>query len=844
MKLKIIKNKKAYFFSLDALIALIIIVGVVMFFKPHASQKAPEMHMQEDIITVLSSVKISEIDNAYAKQLISEGKIINLNQSVLEQIGEFYAQSSPEAELLADSVLEQMDIEGNVGIYFNNQPIAEKYSIQQADAKDIWTSRQIISGINQGDSAKGYSSRTFLSAIGKVKYFYFGGYAGDGNISARIDYEGTIKSAEMEIAINKDFSVYVNGEEVGDYTKSTDLLTPKKFAIPIGSFESDKPDGNIIELKGNNLYIAGGYIKINYESSEANGDKKYLPGIDGFINVYDSIYTPIINTMNIFLHYNSDYNIFLTIENKTLYRGNSSGIDTQVTLTDSQLRAILDYSKLIQKTIPLRIGLENASYLSNFSMDVDVFSITDISGSMADGCINYNWWCCFTHGWCTTQASCVGCSGTWQNKISMAKEANNIFIDSVLNSSQNRVGLVAYSTSALDSNYHPLSNNNVSLKAEVNSWTAEGTTCICCGINKGVQKLVSESNSNKFRSMVVMSDGEANVRCTQQGTASAKQDAIKSACDAYNNYGIKVYSVGFGTDADETTLQSIASCGHGSYYYGDVANIIEIYRQIAEEIKSASYYEQTVTGQNIHTRLYPDSYIEIDYTKTTPYGLIITAETPNFGNTISEGTFNIQNDTQTYEAKVISYSGSRWTNNVEVYNSNLSLWENVFNLSEYKIDYINLGDPYVINIPISKIKTGNNTIRVSTGLNPLNSTGGSPSDKIIYTVIKEISSYSPILSMASGCTWEIQFEDFTNATLKVPLNYTGEEKCYYNLEKISYNENDAINVAVYNLLAKLDLNKNRLIETKFSESDLQITASEVEGIPFTWETEVQSRVWR
>lgn len=845
LRMEFIRGKKAYFFSLDALVALIIIIGIVILIKPYSSQKTPEAHIQEDLITVLSSLKIGEINNSYVKELISENKITDINQSVLEQIGEFYAKSDPEAQFLAQSVINQLNISENIGLYFNNQPITEKYSIPQNNATDIWTSRQIISGIQQGSSVKGYSSRAFLTAANKVKYFYFGGYIGDGNISAKIDYTGKINSAEMELAINNNFSIYVNGHNVADYTASDSVISPKKYTIPIAYFQSNLTNGNIIELVGKNLYIAGGYIKITYESSEINGKgKKYLPGIKGLINLYDSFYVPgQLENMKIFLHYKSNYKVFLTIGNKTIYTGQSNNSEFLISLNNSYLSSIFDYSQLSRKTIPLRLGLENASYVFNKSMDVDVFSVTDISGSMADVCLGASGRCC--HSGCdSNQSLCIQCGGTWQNKITMAKEADYIFIDSVLNNSRNRVGLVAYNTTAIDQNYHALSNNNVSLKAKVSTWNAGGTTCICCGINKAVQKLLNESDASKFRSIVLMSDGLANVQCSQQGTQSAIQDAIKSACDAYNNYKIKIYSVGFGSDADEATLQSIAACGHGSYYYGDVSNIVEIYRQIAEEIKAAAYLEQTVIGENINSTLYPDSYIETDYQSILPYGLIINSETSEFGNQISQGSLYVPNDTQPYEVKVISYSGSQWTDKVEVFNQSSGKWESIFNLSEYSIEYIYLGDPYVINIPVQKIILGNNSIKVSTALNSFNSTGGSSHNKIIYSLIKEISSYSPILANAEGCIWEIEFEDSTNLTIKVPLNYSGSEKCYYNHENIAYNPNDAIDSAVYSLLLKMDLNKNRLIETKFLAEDIQISSNEIQGIPFTWDTEVQVRIWR
>ncbi len=841
-------NRKAYFFSLDAFIALLIVFGVVLFIKPPSSQISTESLVQQDLLAVLSSVSIGELNNSYAKQLINSGKITNLNQSVLEQIGEFYSRSDEEAGLLAENIINSLNLSDNIGLYFNGLQVAASGNAS-SDAESIWTSRQIISGIQQGNSTRGYSSRAFLVSKNKVDYFYFGGYVGDGNITVRLS--GDVIGANIEAVFSGDFDIYINDVFADSYSPPSGIPYKINLADHLGLFSTGD---NYLEFRGTdgNLYIAGGYIKVVYNSSELinSTSVKNFPGITGLINFYDSFYIPgNLNSMEIFLHYNSSYDLFLNIGDKRVYKGNSSGSEASVTIEDSNLSGILNYSEMGYETIPLRLGIENVSYSINYSIDADVFSVTDLSGSMTASCDGAGFWCCFnnylaTGDFCQTESSCISCGGTWEDPLGMAKEANNAFIDIVLNSSGNRVGLVGYSSVVDVNDYHNLSDDNASLKAKVSEWDAGGLTCICCGINYAAQKIVSDSREGSFRSMVVMSDGIANIECSEQGTGDPAQDAIQAACDAYTNYNITVYSVGFGSGADEATLQDIASCGNGNYYYGDVEGLVDVYGQIAQDIISASYFEQTIMGENINTVLYPDSYIFLDYEKDVPYGLVITAETPEFGNTISQGSFTIPNDTVPYEVKVVSYSGSKWTDRVEVYNSSSGIWMSAFNLSEYNLSYTDLGDPYVVNIPTGMLAYGNNSVRVSASIGSSNTSTGSPYDKIIYSLVKELSGYSPIVSSAEGCTWNIEFEDGTNSTIAFPGNYSGSKECYYKSDNIAYNNNDAIDNAVFNLLSDLDLNSNRKVETKFNSDDLTITSTEIEGIPFTWETEVQVRVWR
>lgn len=835
------EDKKGYYFSVDAFIALIIILGVVLFIKPHSTEVVQEVSVQQDLLSVLSTLQIGEIDNAFVDSLILSGNITNLNQSVLEQIGEFYATSNPNAGLLTQSILDDLDLDENIGLYFNNQEIATSGSVAFGNSESVWTSRQVISGISDvGSSAQGFSSRAFIFSENNVDYVYFGGYVGDGNITVSLGKD--VIFAKVEAVFNKGFNLSVNGLPTTDYAPVAGV--PFEFNLSSGFVAGD----NFLYFTSDeNLYVAGGFVKVFYNSSNPpdNSDKFHFPGINGFINIYDSFFIPgILNNMEIFLNFSSAFDIFLTIGNKTIYQDN--GTNMEFTLTNATLGGLLDYSTMNYKTIPLRLGIDNVSYLFNISQDADVFSVSDLSTSM-------NWRCSVGGNFCSSfQWGCENwCRGTWEpmTPLDSAKDANKVFIDSVIEGGEdNRVGLIGYSQSVDPGDYHPLSRDNTSLKAEVDSWNAGGFTCICCGINDGINKLNAESSPFNFRSMVVMSDGEANVECPQQNTGDPKQDAIQAACDAASQ-GMYVYAVAFGGRANVTTLQSIASCGQGSFFFGDIDDLVQIYQDIAQEILNAAYYEQTVVGEGFSTYLDSSSYVSVDYDRTIPYGLIINAETPIFGSSAPIGNFTLPSDATPHEVNVVSYSGSRWTSKVDVFNNNTGLWESIFDLSEYGVKYVDIGDPYVVNIPISNVRKGNNSVNVSLGLGPNNLSDGSQYNKILYSVIKNVSGFSPILPSADGCIWEIEFEDDSIEVLTVPNTYTGSERCYYNSTILDsshaiYNPNDAIDVSIFNLLSSLDLNLNGKAETKFTENDLTISASSVDGIPFVWESEVQVRVWQ
>jgi len=219
--------------------------------------------------------------------------------------------------------------------------------------------------------------------------------------------------------------------------------------------------------------------------------------------------------------------------------------------------------------------------------DVDAVSVMDLSGSMCD--------CDITWGSCRyNQQTCEdNCGGTCQGGIYEAKESTKSFIDMVLDTeedTESRIGLVGYRSSILEEDLHILSDNADSLKSKADEWMANGGTCICCGINRAVDELTT---SEKTKIIIVMTDGEATVQCTEQGTGSPSEDSIQAARQAYEGNNIQVYSIGFGNNANTETLESIAEEGGGVYYYADVSELEETYRQISEEFKKTYTVHQT-----------------------------------------------------------------------------------------------------------------------------------------------------------------------------------------------------------------------------------------------------------
>ena len=351
-------------------------------------------------------------------------------------------------------------------------------------------------------------------------------------------------------------------------------------------------------------------------------------------------------------------------------------------------------------------------------------------------------------------------------------------------------------------------------------------------------------------SMLVMSDGEANTRigdCPGCDSTGASNETIKLACEAHNLYGINIYTVLFGDvgSAAIRTLNKSACCDDCSHFYAasDSDSLIDAYTKIAQSVITVSFVGQTVNvSGNIlqKTHLFSDSYISFNYTPlaVSEFNKVpLTFETDRLGNNITNGILTVYPNTSVSDAKATSYSENSWTDNLIV-NGN-----NVFRLSDYGSNYLQLGDPFLVSIPVANINQGNNTLTISTGLNSTNPTGGSSDNRVIYTLLLNgFADYSSVVAKSDGCIWTVIFEDGTSANLKIPPSYNGADICSFSLQV--YDVNDALDNAVYQLLSNLDIDKNGKLDVNIEENNLNINTLTVSKVPSLWGPAIMEiRVW-
>ncbi|MBU0757651.1 MAG: hypothetical protein KKF44_06280 [Nanoarchaeota archaeon] len=510
--------KRGIFFTIDAMFASIIIVLALVlaltFFVEQEDSSIQMNYHSQDIIDSLANIKISEINDSYVRSLIEKGNIPNQNNSIIEQIGEFY-------------VLNQSELATNLTLIVTKKLVPEKFGFellvndetilinasQSGRQDDIISYRRMVSGFEKFKPLKGSTSKVFLEGINEKtfsSYLYFGGFVGQGNITGFIDNipaNASFTELYVEIDAGRDFELFINGDKcLGTFIAGSETMSADSWDISScnSSLVPSAKNNFSISFFNNldNAYLGGGFIRVTYLTNEMlfesdyDSHTYYFPEINGIINLYSSYYVPgSLDQMQVYIHYfansslnNSNNTLYLTVGNRTLLTLNNLTGEGNITLYHQNISAIISYADLYLKTVPIRMGFENVTFGLVFEGNADVVIITDVSGSMDDQ---------MGSGSTGTSRNCDDLSYNLSTttRLSVAKCLDKDFARNILNITGNKVGLVSYSTSTIDSDtIYPTTDlvgidSTIGIASPESGYSASGYTCICCGINSAVSVL-------------------------------------------------------------------------------------------------------------------------------------------------------------------------------------------------------------------------------------------------------------------------------------------------------------------------------------------------------------------
>ena len=171
-------KKRGYFFVLDAVMGLmVLVIGVFLITSSYIDVPQPVQVelLSDDLLNFLSNTKIKDLNNPYAGiggELWKQGEITEVENSLLQQIGEFYATNKPDtAEKFIQNVSKEIipsqfryEVWMNGAILYPKTPSAEHIESKES-TELLLTSKKITFGVINKTTSNlwgPYKSEVFL----------------------------------------------------------------------------------------------------------------------------------------------------------------------------------------------------------------------------------------------------------------------------------------------------------------------------------------------------------------------------------------------------------------------------------------------------------------------------------------------------------------------------------------------------------------------------------------------------------------------------------------------------------------------------------------------------------
>jgi Ca-activated chloride channel family protein len=162
-------------------------------------------------------------------------------------------------------------------------------------------------------------------------------------------------------------------------------------------------------------------------------------------------------------------------------------------------------------------------------------------------------------------------------KIAAARSSLMEFVG--LLDDRDRIEIILFSSDIITmSELSDLGPKRSEVQTRISGVIEQGDTRLYDATLEAYERLEANGNPDHIRAIVVLTDGVDTM------SASSLQDVIAELAPLSEEGGgnaIKIFTIGFGDNADEKTLQQISDITGGKQYQGDPTTIRDIYSDIA-----------------------------------------------------------------------------------------------------------------------------------------------------------------------------------------------------------------------------------------------------------------------
>jgi len=161
-----------------------------------------------------------------------------------------------------------------------------------------------------------------------------------------------------------------------------------------------------------------------------------------------------------------------------------------------------------------------------------------------------------------------------EGKIGAARDGAQVFLSSL--GDRDEMALVTFNNRvSWASQFGAVGPSRQHLTSQIGGLFAQGGTSLYDAVSQAYDAIAKSPGGSKISALVVLSDGE------DRNSGMSLDSLLKQIRYDNEGHGVRVFTIGYGSDAKADVLEKIADVTQGRYYAGKPENIREVFKEIS-----------------------------------------------------------------------------------------------------------------------------------------------------------------------------------------------------------------------------------------------------------------------